>query len=87
MQKLKRISSCCQKKPKSRSLLKAKARKKLIKQTLKEATLAQMTRTPIGEEDLIDVPIFVSQKKRYSVELSVRPQDIKSDALRLIFLG
>jgi hypothetical protein len=46
-----------------------------------------MTRTPLEEKDLIEVPIYISMKKRVPVEWTIQAADIKNRALRITYEG
>jgi len=59
----------------------------MIKKHLKTAKIEDMTRTPLEEKDLIEVPIYISMKKRVPVEWTIQAADIKNRALRITYEG
>jgi len=59
----------------------------MIKKHLKTAKIEDMTRTPLEEKDLIEVPIYISMKKRVPVEWTIQAADIKNQALRITYEG
>lgn len=66
-----------------------KARKAVIKKALKTCKIEHMTKIPIEEKDLIDVPLYISMAKVIPVEWTIGngKSDIKNSALRLIYDG
>lgn len=81
-----KLSPCCtrNKDPKAK---KRKLRQQLIKKHLKTAKIEDMTRTPLEEKDLIEVPVYISMKKKVPVEWTFKSSEIKTPALRLIYEG
>jgi len=59
----------------------------LIKSALKTATIEQMTKIPLEEKDLIDVPIYISMNRIVPVESTITKMEIKSSVLRMIYYG
>ena len=57
-----------------------------IKKTAKLATWEDMQRIPAGEEDLIDVPVYITMLTRKPVD-SINANEIKSSAFRNIYFG
>jgi hypothetical protein len=82
MQKLK---NCCLKK-KTATELKRADRQKYVELKLKTITWQEMQRIPAGEEDLIDVAIYMNMLETKPVDF-LQPTEIKSPALRMIYQG
>ena len=47
----------------------------------------QMQAMPLTEEDLIPVPVYINMQRSVIVDEEIRSTDIKSQALREIFIG
>ena len=57
-----------------------------MRQTAKVATWEDMQRIPAGEEDLIDVAVYITMLTRKPVD-AMHANEIKSSALKNIYLG
>ena len=54
---------------------------------LKKVTWEQMQAIPETEDDLIPVPIYINMHKKIIVDEEIKATDIRTPALRQIFIG